>query len=227
MKHFSAWQWADFVRGLVETIPRPAMEAHLSGCRRCEQVVRVWRDVAVTARGEADYDPPEFAIRHARTIFSLYRPEQVSFPRMLARLVHDSVRAPLPAGLRTQDRHTRHALYEAGSYSLDLQLEHQPRSGLITLIGQLADRNKPAASTADVPVWLMARKNLVAGTLCNRFGEFHLEYVPERDLRLQFPLAATRKRLEISLNRLNPGPLTLPQPPKTRRRQTRRRPSRA
>ena len=225
MKHFSTSQWADFVRGLVETIPHPAMEAHLAGCRRCEQFVRVMRDVAVTARGEADYDPPEYAIRHAHAIFSLYRPEKVSFPRMLARLVHDSVRAPLPAGLRTQDRLGRHALYEAESYSLDLQLEHQPRSGLITLIGQLADRNKPAASTADVPVWLMARKNLVIGTLCNRFGEFHLEYAPARDLRLQLPLAANRKRLEISLNRLNPGPTNRPQPAKTRGRHSRRRPS--
>jgi hypothetical protein len=221
MKHFSIWQWADFVRGLGETVPRAAMAAHLSsGCRRCEQLVSALHDVAVTARGEADYDPPDHAMRHAQAIFSLYRPEKISFPRMVARLVHDSLRAPLPAGMRSQDRLSRHALYEAGSYYLDLQLEHQPRSGLVTLIGQLADRNKPATSTADVPVWLMQRKALVASALCNRFGEFQLEYESARDLRLQVPLPAASKRLEVSLNRLSPEPLN--QPAKIRRRQTRR-----
>jgi hypothetical protein len=225
MKHFSIWQWTDFARGLVETVPGSAMEAHLSGCRRCEQLVRVLRDVAKTARGEADYNPPEYAIRQAHATFSLYRPETISFPRMLARLVHDSFSAPLPAGMRSQDRHSRHALYEAEGYCLDLQLEHQPRSGLITLIGQLADRNKPATSTADVPVWLMGRQNLVASTLCNRFGEFHLDYAPARDLRLQVPVAAAGKRFEVSLNRLTPGPVNRSRPARLRRRQTRRGPS--
>jgi hypothetical protein len=217
MKHFSIWQWTDFARGLVETIPASAMEAHLSGCRRCERLVRVLRDVAMTSRGEAGHDPPEHAIRHAQAIFSLYRPETISFPRMLARLVHDTARAPLPAGMRSQDRLSRHALYEAGTYCLDLQLEHQPRSGLITLIGQLADRNKPATSRADVPVWLMGRNNLVASTLCNRFGEFRLEYTPARDLRLQVPVAAAGKRFEVSLNRLTPGPVNRSRPATTRR----------
>jgi hypothetical protein len=180
------------------------MAAHLSsGCRRCEQTVSALRDVAVTARSEADYEPPEQAIRHTRAIFSLYRPEQVSFPRMVARLVHDSLCAPLPAGLRSQDRLGRHALYQAGTYYLDLQLEHQPRTGLVSLIGQLANRDNQTTMTADVPVWLMARKRVVAGALCNHFGEFQLEYAPARDLRLEVPLPEARKRLEVSLNRLN------------------------
>jgi hypothetical protein len=225
MKHFSIWQWTDFTRGLVDTVPRTTMAAHLSGCPRCERLVRVLRDVAVTARSEADHEPPEHAIRHAHAIFSLYRPATVSVPRMLARLVHDSFRAPQPAGMRSQDRFSRHALYEAGSYCLDLQLEHQSRSGLITLIGQLADRNMPSTSTAVVPVWLMRRKNLIASTLCNRFGEFHLEYAPARDLRLQVPVAAAGKRFEISLNQLNPGPVHRARPATPRRRRTGRGPS--
>jgi hypothetical protein len=225
MKHFSIWQWTDYVRGLGEGVDRSAMETHLSSrCPRCQRTVNVLRGVAVTARGEAGYEPPEHAIRYAQAIYSLYRPEKASFPRLVARLVHDSVREPLPAGMRGQDRLSRHALYEAGSYCLDLQLERQRTSGLVTLIGQLADRNKPATSTADVPVWLMERKSLVASTLCNRFGEFQLEYAPGRHLRLHLPLGAARKRLEVSLNRLTPGPPSRPRPGKIARRQTRRRP---
>ena len=225
MKHFNIWQWTDYVRVLGEEVARSAMDAHLSaGCARCQRTVNLLRGVASTARGEAAYEPPEHAIRHAHAIYSLSRPETASLPRLIARLVHDSIRDPLPAGMRSQDRPSRHALYEAGSYCLDLQLEQQLASGLVMLIGQLADRKKPATSTADVPIWLMDRKNLVASTLCNPFGEFQLEYAPARDLRLHVPLRAAGKRLEVPLDRLTPGLPGKSRAAKTARRQIKRKP---
>jgi len=210
MKHFSIWQWTDFARGLVEDdqTARSAMETHLSSCKRCERLVNVLREVAVTARADAGYEPPERAIRYGQAIYSLYGPEKVSLPRLIARLVYDSGRAPLPVGMRAQNRLSRHVLYEAGSYSLDVQLEHQPGSGLVSLTGQLADRNKPATSTASLPVMLMERKRLISSTLSNRLGEFQLEYMPARpgsQLRLQVPLPAARKRLEVPLSQLLTG----------------------
>lgn len=225
MKHFSIWQWTDYVRYLGDDVARSAMDAHLSsGCARCQRTVDVLRAVAATAPNEASYEPPEHAIRYAKAIYSLSGPEKTSLPRLIARLVHDSTRAPLPAGMRSQNRPSRHALYEAGSYSLDLQLEQQLASGLVMLIGQLADRQKPATSTADVPIWLMDRKKLVTSTLCNPFGEFQLEYAPVRDLRLHVPLRAAGKRLEVPLDRLTPGLPSKPKPAKIARRRTRRKP---
>ena len=94
-------------------------------------------------------------------------------------------------------------MYEAGSYYLDLQLDMLRASGPVTLVGQLADRDNPSAQTP-VPVWLMQQKSVVASTLCDRFGEFQLEYTPARDLRLCVPLPEAKKRLEIPLNRLTP-----------------------
>jgi hypothetical protein len=225
MKHFSIWQWIDYVRVLGDDVVRSAMDAHLfSGCGRCQRTVNVLRGVASAAREEAAYEPPEHAIRYARAIYSLSRPEKARVPRLIARLVHDSIRGPLPAGMRSQDRSSRHALYEAGSYCLDLQLEQQRASGLIMLIGQLADRKRPATSTADVPIWLMHRKSLVASALCNPFGEFQLEYAPARDLRLHVPLRAAGKRLEVPLDRLTPGLPGRPRPAKIARRQMGRKP---
>jgi hypothetical protein len=226
MKHFSVWQWADFVRDLGEEETRSAMETHLSSCcSRCQRIVDVLRRVAATARGESGYEPPEQAIRHAQAIYSLQRPEKTSLPRLVARLVHDSFRTPLPAGMRAQKSLSRHALFEAGNYYLDLQLEHQPVSGLITVIGQLADRTKPDAGTADIPVWLKERNRLVVTTTCNRFGEFQLEYAPAPNLQLHVPLPAARKRLEVSLSRLSPAPLDGPRSVKVTHRRTRRRSS--
>ena len=149
MKHFSIWQWTDFARGLVESgAARSAMETHLSSCRRCERQVNVLRAVAVKARDDARYEAPVGALRYAQAIYSLYGPEKVSLPRLLARLVYDSARAPLTVGMRAQSRLSRHMLYEAGSYSLDVQLDHQRSSGLVSLTGQLADREKAATSTS-------------------------------------------------------------------------------
>jgi hypothetical protein len=225
MKHFTVWQWTDFVRDLDEgDSARSAMEAHLSsGCSRCERLVNVLRGVTVTAKAEAQYEPPERAIRYVRAIYSLYRPETVSFPRLIARLIHDSGRAPLPAGMRAESRPSRHALYEAGSYYLDVQLDHQPGSGLISLTGQLADRNKPATSTANLPVWLMERKTLVASALSNRLGEFRLECPLARNLRLQVPLPAARKVLDVSLTHLYGGLPAEPRPSKAASRRAIRR----
>jgi anti-sigma factor RsiW len=215
MKHFTIWQLTDLARGLVEVGPaRSAMETHLPGCPRCERIVNVLRRVIATAHAEAGYEPPERAIRHAQAIYSLYGPEKISFPRLIARLVYDSGRAPLPAGMRSQNRLSRHALYEAGNYCLDVQLEQQPGSGLVSLTGQLADRNKPPTSTADLPVRLMERKSLVTSTLSNRLGEFRLEYAPARNLRLQLPLPSARKRLEVSLSQLYAGDLATRRPGK-------------
>lgn len=204
MKHFNIWQWADYVRGLGDEVDRPAMDAHLSsGCARCARTASTFRSVTAIAGGEAGLEPPDHAIRYAQAVYSLFRPETTSLPRLLARLVHDSMHEPLPAGMRAQARLSRHALYEAGTYYLDLQLELQRPSGPVTLVGQLADRHNPSADTA-VPVWLMQQKSVVASTLCDRFGEFQLEYTPARDLRLCLPLREANKRLEIPLNRLTP-----------------------
>ena len=223
MKHFNIWQWADYARGLAGDVDRSAMDAHLSsGCARCARTASTFRSVAAIAAGEAGHEPPDHAIRYAQATFSLYRPE-TKLPRLLARLVHDSMRQPLPAGIRAQSQLSRHALFEAGSYYLDLQLELQRPSGPVTLVGQLADRQNPAADSAG-PVWLMQQKTVVASTLSDRFGEFQLEYAPARDLRLCVPLREANKRLEIPLNSLTPE---IPGPRRsasaTRRKSARRR----
>jgi len=226
MKHFNVWQWVDYVRGLAGDVDRAAMEAHLSsGCGRCARTALTFRSVSAIAGGEAGHEPPEHSVRYAQAAYSLFRPETTSLPRLLARLVHDSRRQPLPAGIRAQSQLSRHALYEAGSYYLDLQLELQRPSGPVTLVGQLADRHNPAAQHSAVPVWLMRQKSVVASTLCDRFGEFQLEYTPARDLRLCLPLREANKRLEIPLNSLTPE-IPVPRRPATAtRRKSARSPS--
>lgn len=205
MTHFNNWQWVDFVRGLGDASTRSMMQSHLSsGCAGCRKTADTLRAVVVEARADAAFAPPEPVIRSAHAIYTLGKPERVGLVSVIAQLIRDSAREPLPAGLRSQDRLSRRALYEAGDYHVDLQLERQPASGLITLVGQLAARRPPTTIT-DVPVWLMERDSLVENTTCNAFGEFQLEYQPRRNLRLFVPLREAGKRLEIALDHLTPG----------------------
>jgi hypothetical protein len=203
MAHFDSWQWADFVRGLCDEPTQSVMQTHLSsGCPKCQGAVDTLRAIVVAAREEVAVTPPDYAVRYALAAFSHARPE-TKLERLVARLVYDSAREPLPAGIRAGERLSRHARFSAGDHQVELQLDRQPTSDIVTLVGQVVGRED--SSLADVPVWLMERDSLVKGTTCNTFGEFHLEYEPRRNLRLLVPLQESGKRLEIALHHLSPA----------------------
>jgi len=203
MKHFTVWDWVDFVGSVDEPETHAAMNAHLGSCPSCQRTVEMLRSVGELALRESGYEPPERALRYAQAIYSLYRPEKSGLARLIAQLVHDSAAVQLPVGIRAEDRLSRHLVYQAENYYLDLQLEYQP-SGRVTLVGQLANQGAPAVSTANVPVCLMERTTLLASTLCNQLGEFHLECAPSRNLRLHLPLPTAGKQLEVPLSDLDP-----------------------
>src|SRR5438128_11128320 len=81
---------------------------------------------------------------------------------MPARLLYDSFREPLPAGLRTQQRLSRQYLYQAGDYSLDARLENERGSPRVALVGQLQNRKQPGRRLASVPVQLLSGKQGLA-----------------------------------------------------------------
>jgi hypothetical protein len=214
MKHFETEQWLEFSRGASTDDDRSAMESHLaSGCARCRRVVDVLKGVAVIARAEKNYGPPESVVRLAKAVYWPQQPE-----RLIARLIYDSFREPLPAGVRTQDRLTRHALYEAGDYSVDVRVEQHGVRDTATLVGQLANRARPGAPAVDVQVKLKRQKKIVAAASCNEFGEFHLDYSPAPALQLEVSLGSTGKVVEVPLGSVLDQPGGKPARPRDRTR---------
>ena len=215
MKHFDISQWTDFGRGVVPGAERAAMETHLSaqGCVRCRATLDLVRGVVAVARAEDRYAPPGYVVRCAKALSALQQPQKARFPGLVARLIYDSFRDPLPAGMRSEDRVSHQALYEAGDFCLDLRLEHDKGTPLVTLVGQLTNRTAPDSSMPEAPVLLMARNDVVAHTVSNPFGEFQMEYPPARHLRLCVPLDPSGKRIEVSLNRLAGETSKPPEPP--------------
>lgn len=205
--HFDIGEWADFVRGVAKPAHRASMEAHLSsGCRACRSTVDLLRQIVAITAAEAQYQPPASAVRCAKAILALQRPEKMRrLPRLLTRLVYDTFREPLPAGARAQRQITQQALYEAGDFSLDLMVEHERGAAEFSLVGQIAHRKEPTKPVAGVPVFLMASGKTVARTVSNQFGEFHMDCQPQEGLQLHVPVVHDGgRRIEVSLNRLMP-----------------------
>jgi len=201
MEHFDISELTDFVRGLSEKLAEVAIGHHLaSGCRKCRHTAGLLRKLAAVVRSDLQVQVPEHALRCARAIFILQQPEEVQIlPRIPARLLYDSFREPLPAGVRTQQRLSRQALYEAGDYSLDLHLENERGSPRVALVGQIKNRKEPSKHLGDVPVLLVSGRKLLARTMSNSLGEFHIEYSPAKHLRLYVPVRQRRKSVDVRL----------------------------
>jgi hypothetical protein len=189
------------------------MEAHLSsGCRRCRDSAEALGVIAAVARGEAEREVPAAALRLAMAIFSLQQPERVHIlPRVLARLVFDSFSEPQPVGVRSRQHVSRHAMYRAGDYFVDLKLESQPGTRQVSLVGQIANPKEAPGSLANVPVLLSAGPDVIKRTVSNEFGEFQMSYEAGRHLRLYVPVRGDRK-IEVELSRLGAAQPKRPKP---------------
>jgi hypothetical protein len=186
MEHFDIAQGADFVRGLAGSADRTALAEHLSsGCQRCAGAVRQLRKLVTVADSDARYKVPDYAVDYAKALHPLQQPAKV---RILAhahtRLVHDSFRDPLPAGIRSHGRIIRHTCYEAGDHSLDLRQEIERGRSRVILVGQITNRKDPHRQMPDVPVTLVSGKETVARAVSNEFGEFVIAYEPRARLTL-------------------------------------------
>jgi hypothetical protein len=205
MNHFDIHLWADFARGLGSTTDRAAMQAHVSsGCARCRRSLDLMQRVAVTARADGQYEPPEHVVRWAKALGSLRRPQQSRLPRLIAHLVTNSLLDPVPAGLRAGDRGSRHALYEAGHVSIDFRLDHESAAPLTMMVGQVTSRED--GFIAKAPVLLMDRKEIVAHAVSNQYGEFQLKYAAAQHLRLRVSVGSSPETIELALKDMGAEP---------------------
>lgn len=95
-----------------------------------------------------------------------------------------------------------HALYQAGSYSLDLSLSRE-RGPAMVLVGQIADHSGPGARLNPIRVSLESCRGQAAWDMCNPFGEFCLRYRGEERLRLRVPVDG-RRAIEVPLPTARP-----------------------
>ena len=188
MSHFEIGAWVDFARGCAAEAERAAMEAHLAGgCRRCRGTVDLLQRVVVAVRADGLIDPPADVVHCAEAISALQRP-RASGTWTVARLVYDSLREPLPAGLRADAHAARHAVFESATCSSTCGSSANRIASRCGSVGQLTHRADPNRMMTVSPVLLLNRKAVIGHAVSNRFGEFQMDYPPGRDLHFVSPL---------------------------------------
>lgn len=192
MKHYRQEDWADFARGLVSGERESAMKKHLEGCTRCEEAVAIWRSVAEAAGREASYHPPESAVRIAKgySVPGASEESRPSLATLVAELVSDTSREPALAGVRGVTAAPRQLLYHCDQYSIDLRIEREVGSALLTLTGQILSATGNLARF--VPVTVISAMNPLASGRTNDFGEFRMEFEAATQMVLSVWLHSTR-----------------------------------
>lgn len=208
MKHYDIIQWVDFARDAISPVARAAMRDHLlTGCRDCQLTLSLLEKAVAAAREDAQFEViPEMA-KAAKAIFAIEAPKREPvLQRVFGRLRFDSFAQTMPEGARAGASAGRHVMFHAGDYYVDLRLERETDSAAGTLVGQIFGRTEAKQPVSAVPVLLMAGKKIVTRTTSNEFGEFILDYMPAKNLRLCVPIRPAGRQLEMSLSRLRAEP---------------------
>jgi CheY-like chemotaxis protein len=118
----------------------------------------------------------------------------------VARMIFDSYRRPLPAGMRSLYSEARHLAYQHRKTVIDLAIELEKRTGRTSLAGQVLDGERKARAEG-LSVLLVSGTGTLARTTTNQFGEFHVEYEFPEDVSLEIRVAE-RSWVSIPLGRM-------------------------
>jgi hypothetical protein len=204
MEHFSERPWADFVRGISGPEISKDIRAHLAAdCSKCKTALDAWSRVQKLASAEDAYAPPENLVRLVKLGFASRPAPQ---PRAwtpanwtLANLVFDSFTQPLPAGVRSAALSAWQVVYEAEGLTVDLRFGHRAQSQTVHLVGQVFDKRAVRLSQSDAIIQVSTEHDyVVATTVVNAMGEFHIEFKPQDHLWLSVK-AAERNTVRIPL----------------------------
>lgn len=205
MEHFPDSQWVDFARGVAGARPR-AMDEHLrDGCAECLDAYALWRRLVTFAEQEHGLEPPESAVRVAKSYLSGQveresdRREDGWISTLVATLTFDSRLQPLLAGTRAGSPAASHLLYTAGTFAVDLHVERRGGGNRVAMAGQIADGARPDRPLRDVQVAISDGRNELAAVRANEFGEFQCEFAMQPALTLVLSVSA-RERIAVPLD---------------------------
>jgi hypothetical protein len=120
----------------------------------------------------------------------------------VARLLFDSLRMQWPVVVRSSRTSGRRFIYEHNNTTIDVQLDVQPGSNRISLMGQVLDGTKPQTSYENLAVVLSARKGTLARSTTNRLGEFNLQFEFAENVCLEIRIGE-RSWISVPLTQLD------------------------
>lgn len=189
-RHFTSEDWSDYLRGEIPAGHASEMRDHLDrSCEVCRQGLLETIRILENSRDEANYAPffrasVEGALDPTFTEDSVrkdYRRDS-----RFARLTFDSTQFPAQAAVRSSadafGSTTRHLLYDAAPYSVDVRIEQLTGLPAAELVGQILSSSAVTGPLEDIRIVLMRGKDVLSKTLANAFGEFQLQFEPGKNL---------------------------------------------
>jgi hypothetical protein len=200
MSHFDIADWTDYARNLVDDDTRETLDTHLaSGCARCRRTLSAIERILTLVHNDLQQPVPEHAMRSVKALSALNLPERA--PRLVSlalQLAFDSFLEPAPAGTRGVDLSSRHLVYYAQNYALDLRLDYEPGTRMLQLGGEILDRKH--GPVANVPTFLIADDEVVSRSTSGERGEFAMTCDTERSIRLCLVISDD-ECIDVSLDR--------------------------
>ncbi len=195
-QHFRPEEWVDFVSGTASPGQAQILRNHLQqGCGACAKTLQLWSRVRATAKRDASYEIPRFALQNVRSAFSFMAPERERAWRFeIPRLVFDSLWQPAFVGVRSATPGgPRQVLYKTDSVTIELRIEPEPLSERLHIAGQVYTGGPAGQPVAGVVVSAGNKKSVLAESCTNAFGEFQLSFVPEAGLQISFAIPQSRE----------------------------------
>jgi hypothetical protein len=164
---------------------------HLStGCKECGATQTWYVQIRLIAANDDCVEPPAWVIKRAFRIFETQRPRLAErLGQAIASLVFDSLARPAVAGVRSTETTNRQLLYNAGDYSIDLQVAPSGQTGA-QLAGQILREGETSfESVANLKLELSIAGKRVSEVSTNEMGEFIIGGIEQGiyDLRVETP----------------------------------------
>lgn len=128
-----------------------------------------------------------------------------------ARLLFDSFRFPLPAGVRTSPAPGRHLTYKYGHTFIEMFLDRGLASEQVSLVGQVLNATAGEPEIPALTVVLVDQSGALARTTTNTSGEFALEFTSADTVSLEIRLAE-RSWVSIPVGKFQLGEGTVDAP---------------
>jgi hypothetical protein len=164
----------DYLDGKLAAKEAEGVATHLSsGCMHCSANRDWYTQVTTLAVGDESVEPPAWITKRALRIFETQKPGLVErLAKAIARLTFDSFARPAVVGVRSTETTNRQLLYNAGAYSIDLQVA--PLSGgRADLAGQiLCEAETSFESVAGLALELIGKDHKIHRASTNKMGEF-------------------------------------------------------
>lgn len=145
----------------------------------------VWRTVLDCLSLEAQYRPPQRALRRIKAAHV----QQKSWRWLIeiarwAEPVFDSLRQPAPALVRGAIPSTRKLVHRAEPFVIDLTLEPDPIRNRILVVGQILNSEYPDEPMRGLDVVLLRGEQFTGKAKTSNSGEFEIECERDNNLRL-------------------------------------------